>query len=185
MKEHDDDLHACHAILDRFDVPRQRDPQTAIPLTLRERMEMIESLRFARKPSPGKSAAEIDALAPVPFLGFRAYGLEFRGLLGDVIRSVRVDPIATGYHVRLVIEASCVNTGVVRDVIAEADVVEVHCGETVEGATLTPEQTIIAHIIHALIEHELDEDLRIDGVPLVRPQRINARHPLSHEDGGT
>lgn len=106
---------------------------------------------------------DIDALADegVEFPIRKFYGLEFRGLLGDIVRELTVVP-AEGpgkYRFRAVIVATCVKTGVSnREVIFEGPA-------SVDGQSdLTPEQRVAVGAIRSLMGHEVDEDIRLDGV---------------------
>ena len=90
-------------------------------------------------------------------------GVELRGLLGDIVREVTIEPTETPnkYDARAVIVARCVESGHPdRDVILETPV-EINPEEI--DPNLTVEQSITVTLLQFILNHEIHEDLRIRG----------------------
>lgn len=95
------------------------------------------------------------------------HGLELRGLLGDIVREISIEPSEEPhtYDARVVIVARCVESGHPdRDVILETPV-RVNPDEI--NPKLTAEQSIAITLLQHILNHEIYEDLRIKGEHLL------------------
>ncbi len=118
------------------------------------------------------TAEQIRAMGDIEFDCPSFYGLEFRGLLGDVVKSVEMTKKGgSNYHVTCVIRATCVRTGIAnREVVFDGPLtIDDSSDMAVAGVPLTDEQMISFLVIKHLINHEIEEDLRINGIPLRNP----------------
>ena len=136
-------------------------------------IERLETPPHAR-PATMKSA-EIDALIAAGVAsggGFpvrKFYGLEFRGLLGDIVRGMSVRPTDEEglYDVTMVLVMRCVESGVAnREVIFEGPV---HYTAGEGHNDLTPQQHIAATLARHMMQHEAEEDIRLDGKYIWEP----------------
>lgn len=144
---------------------KNRDHTDGQPTFAKDPADAILGCLGRPEPIP---AAEIDKMAEesVEFPIRKFYGLEFRGLLGDVIDDVQIEKQDDGsLKVKVVLLATCVRTGVSqREVILETPVrVDPDPNPVVNGVELTDEQVAIKGCIRFLLLHELTEDLRLDG----------------------
>jgi len=130
----------------------------------------LEIPPYARPAAVG--SAEIDALIEkgTSFPVRKFYGLEIRGLLGDIIRTVDiqlVDGEKGEYKAFVVMVMRCVESGVSnREVIFEGPI---HYTPLDKKSGLTPEQTILSLLLRHLMNHEVEECIRLDGLYIWKP----------------
>jgi len=117
-------------------------------------------------------SAEVDELIEkgIKFPIRTLHGLEFRGLLGDIVKEVTLEPTGEKdqYQARVVIVVRCVESGFAnREVIFETQV-DASTQSLQRG--LTVEQEIVLGLLQHLVSHEIQEDLRLDGKHIVTPK---------------
>lgn len=119
---------------------------------------------YARKLTTRSEDLDKRIAAGVTFPIRVLHGIEFRGLLGDIIKEVDVQPTEeeNTFQVKVVLVARCVESGHPnREVILDT-LVRV-APDLVPLPGLTKEQHIVVHMVQNLIRHEIAEDLRLEG----------------------
>lgn len=118
------------------------------------------------------TAEQITAMGEVEFDCPSFHGLEFRGLLGQIVKSLEVKRSGElSYNIRFVYQTTCVNTGAKdREIVFEGPLTLNDAPRPmVNGVELTNEQTIVCNAVKYLMTHEVEESIRLNGVHVREP----------------
>lgn len=100
------------------------------------------------------------------------YGVELSGIVGVMVQDIKIlcfEP--NQYEVKITWVAPQIDTGQMVTLDLSGYVrFDDEVRPAFNGHALTDEQTIVRHLVRFAINHEIDEGILLDGVPLDEPQ---------------